>query len=187
MPDTSEPRPHAVVIGAGFGGLAAAIRLGARGYRVTVLEKLDAPGGRAYVYRQDGFTFDAGPTIITAPYLLEELWVLCGRRMEDDIDLRAIDPFYTIRFDDGTLFNATADYAAMRAEVARISPADVAGFERFIVDNKKIYDVAFSGFAACCAQPPTFCALAAGAPCTARSRAISATSICVSPSAFILC
>jgi phytoene desaturase len=66
--------PHAVVIGAGIGGLAAAARLGARGYRVTVLEHLDAPGGRAYVYRQDGFTFDAGPTIITAPFLLDELW-----------------------------------------------------------------------------------------------------------------
>ena len=63
--------PHAVVIGSGFGGLAAAVRLGAKGYRVTVLEKLDAPGGRAYVHRQDGFTFDAGPTIVTAPFLFE--------------------------------------------------------------------------------------------------------------------
>ncbi len=69
-------RAHAVVIGSGFGGLAAAVRLGARGYRVSVLEKLDAPGGRAYVFRQDGFTFDSGPTIITAPWLLEELWAL---------------------------------------------------------------------------------------------------------------
>src|SRR4249920_243172 len=81
---------HAVVIGSGFGGLAAAVRLGARGYRVTVLEKQDAPGGRAYVYRQDGFTFDAGPTIVTAPFLLEELWALCGKRLADDIDLRAV-------------------------------------------------------------------------------------------------
>lgn len=72
-PAVDDARPHAVVIGSGFGGLAAAVRLGARGYRVTVLEKLDAPGGRAYVFRQDGFTFDAGPTIITAPFLLEEL------------------------------------------------------------------------------------------------------------------
>ena len=144
MPDAvSEPRPHAAVIGSGFGGLAAAIRLGARGYRVTVVEKLDAPGGRAYVYRQDGFTFDAGPTIITAPYLLEELWALCGRRMSDDVELRRIDPFYRIRFDDGTVFNATADYAAMRAEVERIEPADVPGFERFIRESEKIYDVAF--------------------------------------------
>ena len=75
-----EGLPHAVVIGSGFGGLAAAIRLGARGYRVTVLEQLDAPGGRAYVFRQDGFMFDAGPTIITAPFLLEDLWRLCDRR-----------------------------------------------------------------------------------------------------------
>ncbi|MGB1440057.1 MAG: NAD(P)-binding protein, partial [Luminiphilus sp.] len=82
-----DQRPHAIVIGSGFGGLAAAVRLGARGYRVTILEKLDAPGGRAYVYRQDGFTFDAGPTIITAPFLLEELWALCGRSLSDDVDL----------------------------------------------------------------------------------------------------
>ena len=104
-------------------------------------------GGRAYVYRQDGFTFDAGPTIITAPYLLEELWALCGKQLSDDVDLRSIDPFYTIRFDDGSVFNATADYAAMRAEVERIEPADVAGFKRFIEDNAKIYQVAFSDLA----------------------------------------
>jgi len=135
--------PRAIVIGAGFGGLAAAIRLGARGWRVTVLEQLDAPGGRAYVYRDDGFTFDAGPTIITAPYLLEELWALCGRRLAQDVDLRALDPFYRIRFDDGEEMVATADLAAMRAEVARISPGDVAGFDRFMRASKAIYDVAF--------------------------------------------
>lgn len=84
-------RPHAVVIGSGFGGLAAAIRLGARGYRVTVLERLEAPGGRASVYRQDGFTFDAGPTIVTAPFLFEELWTLCGRNMADDVTLVPIE------------------------------------------------------------------------------------------------
>ncbi len=83
-------RPHALVIGAGVGGLAAAIRLGANGYRVTVVDRLDAPGGRAYAYRQDGFTFDAGPTIITAPYLLEELWSLCGKRLADHVELRAL-------------------------------------------------------------------------------------------------
>jgi len=144
MPDIgAEIRPHAVVIGSGFGGLAAAVRLGARGYRVTVVEKLDAPGGRAYVYRQDGFTFDAGPTTITAPYLLEELWTLCGRRMADDVELRRIDPFYDIRFDDGTVFRATADFEAMRAEVARIEPDDVPGFERFILESERIYEVAF--------------------------------------------
>ena len=97
--------PTAIVIGSGFGGLAAAVRLSCRGYAVTVLEKLDAPGGRAYVHRQDGFTFDAGPTIITAPFMLEELWAMCGRRLSDDVELKALDPFYRIRFVDGTHFD----------------------------------------------------------------------------------
>ncbi len=135
--------PHAVVIGSGFGGLAAAIRLGARGYRVTVLEKLDRPGGRAYVHRQDGFTFDSGPTIVTAPFLFEELWRLCGRRLEDDIDLRPVSPFYRLRFHDGETFDASGDPAAMRAEVARLSPADVAGYERFMAKSEEIFRIGF--------------------------------------------
>jgi phytoene desaturase len=132
IPARRPAEPHAVVIGAGFGGLAAAIRLGARGYRVTLLEKLDAPGGRASVFRQDGFTFDAGPTILTAPFLLEELWTLCGRRMQDDVTLKPVSPFYRIRFNDGTTFDCTGDPDAMRAEVARLSPGDVDGYERFM-------------------------------------------------------
>jgi len=132
-----------VVIGSGFGGLAAAVRLGARGYRVTVLEALEQPGGRASVFRQDGYTFDAGPTVITAPFLLEELWALCGKRLEDDIDLRPVDPYYRIRFDDGTVFNYNGDPQAMRAEVARVSPDDVAGYERFLAASKNIFRVGF--------------------------------------------
>ncbi len=142
-PAARAAKPHAIVIGSGFGGLAAAVRLGARGYRVTVLEKLDAPGGRAYVYRQDGFTFDAGPTVITAPFLFEELWALCGRRMADDIDLRPVAPFYRIVFDDGEVFDYSGDAAAMRAEVARFAPADVAGYERFLKASESIYKVGF--------------------------------------------
>jgi phytoene desaturase len=146
-PVTARPpgpsRPHAVVIGSGFGGLAAAVRLGARGYRVTVLEKLDAPGGRAYVYRQDGYTFDAGPTIVTAPFLFEELWQLCGRRLADDVELRPVSPFYRIRFHDGTTFDYTGDPAAMRAEVARLAPSDVAGYERFMQASEATFKVGF--------------------------------------------
>ena len=108
----SAGKPHAVAIGSGFGGLAAAVRLGARGYRVTVLEKLDAPGGRACVHRQDGFTVDAGPTVITAPFMFEELWALCGRRMAADIDLRPVAPYYRVRFDDGECFDYCGDAAA---------------------------------------------------------------------------
>ncbi len=136
-------RPHAVIIGSGFGGLAAAVRLGGRGYRVTVLEKLDAPGGRAYVFKQDGFTFDAGPTIITAPFLLEELWEICGKRLADDVDLRAMSPFYRIRFEDGDTIDCTGDAAEMRTLVERISPDDVDGYERFMEATIEIYRVGF--------------------------------------------
>jgi phytoene desaturase len=142
-----DARPHAAVIGSGFGGLAAAVRLGARGYRVTVYEALDAPGGRAYVYRQDGYTFDAGPTIITAPYLLEELWTLAGRRLADDVRLVALDPFYQVRFDDGDVFHYTADLDRMRAQIARIEPRDVAAFDRYLEASRAIYEVAFAQLA----------------------------------------
>lgn len=138
-----EARPHAVVIGSGFGGLAAAIRLGARGYRVTVLERLDQPGGRARVHRQDGFTFDAGPTIVTAPFLFEELWRLCGRAMAEDVALVPMQPFYRIRFEDGQSFAYSGDRAAMRAEVARFSPEDVAGYERFMAHSEAVCRVGF--------------------------------------------
>ena len=138
-------RPHAIVIGSGFGGLAAAVRLGAKGYRVTVLEKLDKVGGRAYVWQQDGFTFDAGPTIITAPHLLEELWKLCGQRMSDHVPLKAMDPFYRIRFDDGTHFDYCGDTTRMRDEVARFDPADVDGYDRFMAYAEKCRKLGFEG------------------------------------------
>ncbi|MBK3403143.1 phytoene desaturase [Methylorubrum populi] len=138
-----DARPHAVVIGSGFGGLAAAIRLGARGYRVTVLERLDQPGGRARVHRQDGYTFDAGPTIVTAPFLFEELWRLCGREMQEDVALVPMQPFYRIRFEDGQSFAYSGDRAAMRAEVARFSPEDVAGYERFMAHSEAVCRVGF--------------------------------------------
>jgi phytoene desaturase len=140
---TQTHRPHAVVIGSGFGGLAAAIRLGARGYRVTVLEKLDQPGGRALVHKQDGFTFDAGPTIITAPFLFDELWALAGRKFSDDVTLKALNPFYTIRFDDGDTFTCCPDPERMRAEIARISPSDLAGYEAYMKDSEVVYKIGF--------------------------------------------
>jgi phytoene desaturase len=134
---------RAIVIGSGFGGLAAAIRLGALGYRVTILERLDQPGGRASVFREGGFTFDGGPTIITAPFLLEELWTLAGRRLSDDVDLRLMDPFYRIRFQDGMTFDTTADPEAMRAEVAKFSHSDVDGYDRFIRASEENYLIGF--------------------------------------------
>lgn len=140
---TRAPHARAVVIGSGFGGLAAAIRLGSMGYRVTIVEKLGAPGGRASVYRQDGFTFDAGPTIVTAPFLFEELWTLCGRNMADDVQLKAMSPFYRIRFDDGASFDYSDDVAAMREEIARFEPSDVDGFMRFMETSREICRIGF--------------------------------------------
>lgn len=132
-PPASREAPHAVVIGSGFGGLAAALRLRVKGYRVSVLERLEDIGGRAFVHRQDGFTFDAGPTIITAPFLLEELWALCGRRFADDVDLRPMAPFYRIRFHDGSHFDYFGTTNAMRSEVARVGgPHEVAGYDAFM-------------------------------------------------------
>ena len=141
-------RPHAIVIGAGFGGLASAVRLGVRGYRVSVLDRLDAPGGRAYVHRQDGFTFDAGPTIVTAPQVFEELWELCGLRMADDVELRSLDPFYRIRFDDGQTLDYFAEPERMRAELARVAPGDLEGIDRYLAASARIYEVAFEQLAA---------------------------------------
>jgi phytoene desaturase len=136
-------RPAAVVIGSGFGGLAAAVRMAALGWQVTVLEKLDAPGGRAYVHRQDGYTFDAGPTIITAPQMLEELWALAGKKLADDVQLVPMDPYYRIRFDDGTWFDYSGDLDRVRAEVARFSPEDVAGFDSFVAEAAVCYRLGY--------------------------------------------
>ena len=101
--------PVALVIGSGFGGLAAAVRMCAKGWRVQVLEKLNEPGGRARGMHVEGYTFDAGPTIITVPFLLDELWNLAGRQLANDIELRLLDPFYRIRFDDGDHFDYSGD------------------------------------------------------------------------------
>ena len=147
MRSSEDLRPRAIVLGSGFGGLAAAVRLGARGYRVTVLEKLDAPGGRAYVRRREGFTFDSGPTVITAPQLFEELWTLCGKRLADHVEMKPVTPFYRIRFNDGELFDYTGDAEAMKREVGRFSPSDVAGYERFLTASEAIFRVGFEKLA----------------------------------------
>jgi phytoene desaturase len=139
--------PHAAVIGAGFGGLAAAVRLLARGYRVTVFDRLDQAGGRARVFRQDGFVFDAGPTVITAPFLLEELWQLAGRRLADDVTLVLVTPFYRIRYHDGSVFDYGGAPDAMREQVRRLAPGDVRGYEDFVRLSERIFDVGFTRLA----------------------------------------
>jgi len=137
LPPTSGA--DAIVIGAGLGGLAAAMRLGAKGYRVTVIDRLDMPGGRGSSITQGGHRFDLGPTIVTVPQSLRELWADCGRDFDRDVNLRALDPFYEIRFQDGSTFTARQSDEAMRAEVARLSPSDLPGYDRFLRDSEKRY------------------------------------------------
>src|SRR6056297_329544 len=130
---------HAIVIGAGLGGLASAMRLGALGYRVTVIDKLDVPGGRGSCIWKDGHRFDLGPTIVTVPQIFKELWAACGRDFHKEVDLRPLDPFYEIRWPDGSKFTARQNTAAMREEVRRLSPDDVDGYDRFLRDSEERY------------------------------------------------
>ena len=138
-----QERARAIVIGAGFGGLAAAVRLAVRGYSITLIDRLDQAGWRARVFEEEGFFFDGGPTVITAPFLLEELWELAGRRMEEYIDMRPVDPFYRIRFDDGDVFDYTGDMDRMKSEIARYNPEDIKGYERFLQKSRDIFEVGF--------------------------------------------
>lgn len=144
LPDLTGPaKPHAVVVGAGLGGLAAAMRLGAKGYRVTVIDRLDVPGGRGSAIWQDGHRFDLGPTIVTVPQLYRDLWEACGLDFDKDVTLKPLDPFYEIRWPDGTTFTAQHDTDALRAEVAKISPEDVKGFDKFLKDSEARYSFGF--------------------------------------------
>ena len=140
-------RSRAVVIGSGFGGIASAIRLQARGYHVDLLEMRDQPGGRAYVYRQDGFTFDAGPTIVTAPFLIDELFALGGKRTEDYVKIVPCSPFYRIVFHDGRVFNYTGDEAEIVEQIKKFNPDDVPGYLRFVERSRAIFDRAFTDLA----------------------------------------
>ncbi len=126
-------------IGSGLGGLSAAIRLQAQGHQVTLLEKRDQPGGRAYVYQQDGFTFDGGPTIITSPYLIHELFQICGKKTEDYLTLIKLNPFYNVRFPDGSVFHYNDDSNHLIEQIKAFNPDDVAGYQRFCQAANQVF------------------------------------------------
>jgi phytoene desaturase len=138
-------QPRAVVIGAGLGGLAAGMRLGAKGWKVTVLDRLDMPGGRATSISSQGHRFDLGPTIVTAPDVFRQLFSACGRDFDSAVDLRPLDPFYRITWPDGAHLDTFADDAAMEAEVRRLAPEDVAGWRRFLEDSRRRYLIGYEG------------------------------------------
>jgi phytoene desaturase len=130
---------RAVVIGAGFGGLALAIRLQSAGVQTTIVEARDKAGGRAYVWERDGFTFDAGPTVITAPDTLQELWALSGRNIADDVTLVPVSPFYRLNWPDGTNFDYSNDDVALRGEIGKLDPGDIEGYARFLRYSEGVY------------------------------------------------
>ncbi len=138
---------RAAVVGSGFGGLAAAIRLQSMGVDTVLFEARDKPGGRAYVYEQDGFTFDAGPTVITAPTCLEELFTQAGRRMEDYVELLPVAPFYRLAWDDGDTFDYDNDVEALERQIVERNPEDLAGYRRFLEYSKKVFEVGYEGLA----------------------------------------
>ena len=123
---------RACVIGAGFGGLALAIRLQSAGVATTLVEGRDKPGGRAYVWHKEGFTFDAGPTVVTDPDCLRELWAISGHDMAEDVELVPVAPIYRLDWPDGTRFDYSNDGPALHRQIAALDPADVAGYEAFL-------------------------------------------------------
>lgn len=138
---------NVIVIGSGLGGLASAIRLRAMGYAVTILEARDQPGGRAGVFERDGYTFDAGPTVVTASYLFDELFALVGRDRKDYVSFGPVDPFYRVVFPDGERFDYVGDEDRLLSQIKEFNPKDVDGYRAFAAHAKKIFDVGYTELA----------------------------------------
>ena len=139
---------NAIVIGAGFGGIAAALRVRAKGYDVLLIDRCTQLGGRAQVFEQDGFRHDAGPTVITAPFLIAELFELFGEKLEDHLCLAPLTPWYRFRFDDGSTFDYGGTLEETLAEIGRFEPADQDGYLRLLAHSKRIFDVGFTELSA---------------------------------------
>lgn len=133
-------RGRAAVIGSGFGGLAAAIRLQALGFETVCYEARDRAGGRAYVYRDAGFTFDAGPTVITAPHCLEELFALAGESMSNHLEMIPVDPMYRLQWPDGTSFDYSSNESQLVDQIRKLSPGDIQGYYRFAEYTRKVFE-----------------------------------------------
>ncbi|MCI5047321.1 MAG: phytoene desaturase [Aquisalinus sp.] len=138
-PKPNGTKPEAAIIGAGFGGIALAVRLQAAGFQVTLYDNRDKPGGRAYVYEQEGFTFDAGPTVITDPDCLHQLFEVAGRKTSDYVELVPVTPGYRLCWEDGTRFDYVSDQAELMRQIEQINPDDIEGYKRFHEYTKEVY------------------------------------------------
>jgi len=138
---------RAVVIGAGFGGIAAALRARSKGYEVVLIDRCPRLGGRGQVFERDGYRHDAGPTVLTAPFLFEELFALFGRRMSDTVQLRALTPWYRFRFHDGDTFDYGGSVDDTLAEIRRIHAPDAQGYLNLLEASRAIYQIGFQDLA----------------------------------------
>ena len=136
-----------IVIGSGFGGIAAALRMRSKGYEVTLLEKHPDLGGRARVFKKGDFIYDAGPTVITAPFLFDELFALFGEKREDHVEFRALDPWYRFYFHTGEQFDYRPSIEDTNDEIRRFSPDDVAGYAKLLGASRAIFEVGFEKLA----------------------------------------
>ena len=132
-----------IVIGSGFGGLGAAARIAAHGYEVEIFEKRDKPGGRGYVYELDGFKFDGGPTVITAPFMFDDIFDLAGRRRQEYVEFVPCDPFYRIYNHEGRPFDYNGDMALILDQIGQWNPPDREGYQRLMATTKPIFEKGF--------------------------------------------
>lgn len=140
-------KKNIIIIGSGFGGLGAASRLLSAGHNVTILEKRDKLGGRAYVYEKNGFKFDGGPTVITAPFMFDDIWEAAGKRRSDYVEFVPCDPFYRIFDHNGVSFDYNNDHEFTLKEIDKRNPSDKEGYERFLGTTKAIFDKGFTELA----------------------------------------
>ena len=128
---------NSVIIGSGFGGIAAALRLKAKGHKVTLVEKHSDLGGRARVFKRNGFTYDGGPTVITAPYLINELFELFNKNPKDYIEIKPLETWYQFVFEDKSKFNYSGNETEMINQIEKISKEDVEGYKKLVKFYKK--------------------------------------------------
>lgn len=184
-----------IIIGSGFGGLGAAARLAARGYQVDIFEKLDKPGGRGYVFEKEGFKFDAGPTVITAPFMFDDIFALAGRRREEYVQFVQCDPFYRIFNHEGRSFDYNHDHQFILSQIEQWNPADKLGYERFMGTTKAIFEKGFVELAdkpfcmsrICSASYLTCSNCNPTKRCTTTPRNLWKTNSCAAASLFIPC
>ena len=147
---------NSVVIGSGFGGIAAAIRLKAKGHKVKLIEKHKDLGGRARVFKRNGFTFDGGPTVITAPHLIYELFKLFNKNPKGYINIKPLDTWYRFVFEDGSKFDYSNNEQKMKDQIKEMNPQDVVGYEKLINFTKKIFDKGFTELSEVPFDKPSF-------------------------------